>query len=137
MKDKAIGFYFTLIAAILSAAGMILYNNVMYKIPLVYVFCLIAVLLTSIVVLSAFMGKTKKIFHFLPVVNAALMSSAAIWAVYLMVNQLGYVVAGLDKKSTIMGFVYFEIVVFLSILLNILASFFRQENKPLKEKIQK
>lgn len=127
MKDKAIGFYFTLVAAILSLAGLIIYPSVMYRLPIVYGFCAVAVLLTIMVVLSSFIGKTVSLFRFLPVINSALMASAAVWAVYLMVNQLGYVVAELDSKSTIMGLVYFEVVAVLSMLINIVGAFLKQD----------
>ncbi len=127
MKDKAMGFYFTLVAAILSLAGLIIYPSVMYRLPIVYGFCAAAVLLTIIVVFSSFIGKTVSLFRFLPVINSSLMASAAVWAVYLMVNQLGYVVAELDSKSTIMGLVYFEVVAVLSMLINIVGAFLKQD----------
>lgn len=127
MKDKAVGFYITIIAAVLSAIGLILYPKVMYKLPIVYIFCTLAVVITVIAVVLSAMGKKITVLKFLPVVNSVLMASAAVWAVNLMVNQIGYVIAELDEKSTIMGLIYFEVAAVLSMLLNIISSFMNQE----------
>lgn len=127
MKDKAVGFYFTLIAAVLAVIGLILYPNVMYKLPVVYVFCIAAIVLTLIVLAGSFAGKQIPASDYLPVINAALMACAAVWAVYLMVNQIGYVIAELDEKSTIMGLVYFEVAAILAMLVNIAGAFLRQD----------
>lgn len=128
MKDKAMGFYFTLFAAVLAIIGLILYPNVMYKLPVVYVFCIAAIVLTIMVLAGEFTGKRVPASDYLPVINAALMACAAVWAVYLMVNQIGYVIAELDDKSTIMGLVYFEVVVIVAMFVNIVGAFLKQEN---------
>lgn len=129
MKDKAIGFYFSIAAAILSAAGLILYSGVMYKLSIVYVFCAIPVVLFVIVLVCSLTGKNHLVFEYLPVANAACMACAAVWAVYLMVNQIGYVVAALDDKSTIMGLIYFEVAAVLAMIINIVAAFMGQSRK--------
>lgn len=129
MKDKAVGFYLTLAATVLSIVGLVLYTNVLYKLPVVYVFCIAAIVLTVVVLVGAFTGKKIPAADYLPVINAALMACAAVWAVYLMVNQIGYVIAELDDKSTIMGLIYFEVAAVVAMLLNIVASFMRQEKQ--------
>ena len=40
-----------------------------------------------------------------------------------MVNQIGYVVAGLDGMETIMGWVYFLAVTVVAMLVSVIASF--------------
>lgn len=127
MRNKAVGFYFTLVAAVLALVGIILYPNVMYRLPVVYVLCAAALVLTIAVTICSIMNKKVRAFDYLPVVNAVLMASAAVWAIYLMVNQIGYVVAKLDEQSTIMGLIYFEVVALAGMLLNIIASFLKQE----------
>lgn len=127
MKDKTIGFYLTLVAAVLSLIGAVLYPQVMYQLPVVYICCIAAVVLAVIVTVLSLKGGAKPIFGYLPTVNAILMACAAVWAVYLMVNQIGYVVSELDDKSTIMGLIYFEIAAVLSMIINIVSSFFKQE----------
>ncbi|MCF0134683.1 MAG: hypothetical protein HUJ72_12520 [Blautia sp.] len=119
MKGKTAGFYMTIVAALLSVVGAILYGSVMYKLNMVYGFLIAAIVLG---VLAFLLGKTS-VVNLIPVVNAVLMASAGVWAASLMVNQIGYVVAGLDGFNTIQSFVIFEVVAVLAMLLNIIASF--------------
>ena len=126
MKNKTIGFYMTFVAAILSIAACVLYGSVMYTLPVVYVFCAIAAVLTVVVIVCSAKKPAKKVYEFLPVANAILMASAAVWGVNLMVNELGYVVAGLDSFDAILSFVIYEVVAVVSLILNIAASFMKQ-----------
>lgn len=119
-KKKAGGFYLTLVAAVLAIVGVILYGSVMYKMNAVYI------LLAAVIVLGilAFVltGKTA-LANLIPVVNAVLMASAAVWSANLMVNQIGYVIAGLDGVDTIQSFIVFCVLAVIAMLLNIVASF--------------
>jgi len=127
MKDylakKATGFYLTAFAAILSFVGIFIYNTVMYKFSPVYILLVAAVVLTVIVALLSGLIGNKSVFNFLSVVNAVLMASAAVWSVFLMVNQIGYVIASLDPVSTITSFIIFVIIAAIAMILNIAASF--------------
>ena len=127
MKDKAVGFYFTLVAALLSVAGAIIYHSVMYKMMIVYVFCVAAVAVTIVTLVISAGGRHPLFTQITPIVNAVLMACAAVWGVRLMVNQIGYVIAGLDEKSTNIALIYFEAVAVLAMLVNIIASFIRQQ----------
>lgn len=126
MKNKTIGFYMTLLAAILSIVACVLYVKVMYTLPVVYVFCVAAVVLTVIVIAASAKKTESKLYGLLPVANAILMASAAVGGVNLMVNELGYVVAGLDSFDSIISFVIFEAFAVVSMILNIVASFMKQ-----------
>jgi hypothetical protein len=55
--------------------------------------------------------------------NASLMSAALITGISPMVNQLGFVVAGLDTMSTISALIIFAVLAGISMLLNVVASF--------------
>ena len=116
MKNKTIGFYMTLLAAILSIVACVLYVKVMYTLPVVYVFCVAAVVLTVIVIAASAKKTESKLYGLLPVANAILMASAAVGGVNLMVNELGYVVAGLDSFDSIMSFVIFEAFAVVSMI---------------------
>ena len=59
------------------------------------------------------------------VILSALLASAAVWGTQLMVNQLGYVYAGLDGVDTIMPWIYFMVCTVCGMLLSIFASFAR------------
>jgi hypothetical protein len=126
MKNKTVGFYITLVAAILSAIACIIYRSVMYRLGAVYMLCIIAVLIAIATVVMSVKNGSNKIYDFVPVVNAVLMASAAVWGVNLMVNEIGYVVADLDTFDAIQSLVVFEVVAVISLILNIVASFMKQ-----------
>lgn len=119
-KKKAGGFYLTIAAAVLAIVGAVLYGSVMYKMNEVYI--LLAVVIVLGVLAFVLAGKTALV-NIIPVVNAALMASAAVWSANLMVNQIGYVIAGLDGMDTIQGFIVFCVIAVVGMLLNIIASF--------------
>ncbi|WP_373214523.1 hypothetical protein [Ruminococcus sp. 5_1_39BFAA] len=119
-KKKAGGFYLTIAAAVLAIVGAVLYGSVMYKMNEVYILLAAAIVLGVLAFVLA--GKTALV-NLVPVVNAALMASAAVWSANLMVNQIGYVIAGLDGMDTIQGFIVFCVIAVVAMLLNIIASF--------------
>jgi hypothetical protein len=88
--------------------------------------CIIAVLIAIATVVMSVKNGSNKIYDFVPVVNAVLMASAAVWGVNLMVNEIGYVVADLDTFDAIQSLVVFEIIAVISLILNIVASFMKQ-----------
>lgn len=126
MAKKSIGFYFSLIAAVISLVAVFLFGGVTYKDSIVYVFLIAAVVVEALVLVLSGMKGNLPLLDWAPIINAALMASAAVWGVSLMVNQIGYVIAGLDEMSTIMGLIYFEVAAVAGMLLNIIASFMRQ-----------
>ena len=119
-KKKAGGFYLTLAAAVLTIVGVVLYGSVMYKMNAVYILLAAAIVLGVLAFVLA--GKTAAV-NMIPVVNAVLMASAAVWSANLMVNQIGYVIAGLDGIDTIQSFIVFCVLAVTAMLLNIIASF--------------
>lgn len=122
-KANGTGFYILVVAAILSVVACVMYGSVMYKYQPVYYMLGAAIALGCLAVVLTFVMGSKGIFTLVPVINAALMASAAVWSASLMVNQIGYVVAGLDGMETINGFVYFCVVCVISMLLYIIAAF--------------
>lgn len=123
LENKAVGFYLTAIAAILSFAGIFLYMTVMYKFTPVYILLAAAVVLALAgLAASCFLG-VKEIFNWLPVINAVAMASAAVWSFFVMVNQIGYVIALLDPVSTISTFIAFVALAVVTMILNIAAAF--------------
>lgn len=119
-KKKAGGFYLTIAAAVLAIVGVVLYGSVMYKMNEVYILLAAAILLG---VLAFVLTGKNSIANLIPVVNAVLMASAAVWSANLMINQIGYVIAGLDGMDTIQSFVVFCVIAVIAMLLNIIASF--------------
>ena len=120
-KERTFGAYLTCCGAIIAAIAAILYRNVMYKYTPVYYFLIGAIVLS---VVGFFLATIIPICAgIIPIINAALMASAAVWAASLMVNQIGYVVAGLDGMDTIMAFIIFATVAVLGMIIYIISAF--------------
>ena len=122
MKNKiGIGVILALIAGILAAVAAGLYMGVMYRKTLVYGLLIGATVLA--IVGLAIATKLPKLSGYIPVIMAFLLAFAAVRGTELMVNQLGYVVAGLDGMDTIMSYIQFVSVTAVAMLISILASF--------------
>ena len=115
--------YLIILAAILTAAACFLYRNVMYTEQYVLYMLIGAVALAVIGLLMA-KGMTG-VANYVPICVAFLLFSAAVWATKSMVNQLGYVVAGLEPMSTVMSFFIFAGLTVGAGLLAIVASFLK------------
>ena len=122
MKNKkGTASILSILAAILAVVSIILYGKVMYKFQPVY-FMLAG---AAVVALVAFVlsGKLPKLSSYLPICVSALLASAAVWGSQLMVNQIGYVVAGLDGVETIMPWIIFLAVTIVAMVASIIAAF--------------
>ena len=108
MAKKSAGFYFTIVATILFIVGTVMYTSVMYTNTVVFVMLALAIIWE------------------VPVIGAVLAAAAAVWGAELMVNQIGYVIAGLDEMGTIMSFIYYEVVMVVTLLVCIICSFLKQ-----------
>ena len=123
MKNLTKGFILNFLAGILSLVGIIVYSMVMYKLKIVYVFLAIAVVLTAVALTQNIKNKHNIITEAIGWLNSMLTAAALIGGVYLMVNQIGYVIAKLDTVNTILAFIIFEVIAFVAMLLNIISSF--------------
>ena len=119
-NKKSIGLYLTLVAGIIAIVEAVYYGKV-YTFQPVYYFLAAAIVLA--VLSFVLVGFNKVITGFIPVVNAALMASAAVWSASVMVNQIGYVISGLDGMDTIISFIIFCSLAVVGMILNIVASF--------------
>ena len=122
MKDRKIGSYMTLVAGILAIAALVVYIFVMYKLPIVFV----ALILSGVAAACSFSGKVPVLTKIAPVLLAFLLATAIIWAVNPMVNQLGYVVSGLDDISTVMALLISGGIMVIAMILAIVSAFLRQ-----------
>ena len=126
-ENRGIGAILTLLAAVLAAIAIVLYGGVMYKYQPVYF------MLGGAAILGALGFAAAKALPsascFMPVVMTALLASAAVWGSQLMVNQIGYVVAGLDGMNSIMPWIYFLAVTVVGMLVSLVASFLRSTRK--------
>lgn len=122
-KKQSAGFYALILGAVLSVAGLVTYGSVMYTMSLVRYLLIAAVVLAAVVVVLTFTVGYKSVFSAVTVINAALMAAAAVYGASLMVNQIGYVIAGLDEMSTINSFITYTVIAVVSMLVYIVASF--------------
>lgn len=123
MKNVSKGVAISTAACVLSLAATVIYAFVMYKLPVVFVFLIAAVLLGGAYVFAAQKGNMKPAFGIVPWLNSMLTAGALVAAVYLMVNQIGYVVSSLDTIDTIIAFIIYEVVALAAMILNIVSSF--------------
>ncbi|MCD7880616.1 MAG: hypothetical protein LUG47_02865 [Clostridiales bacterium] len=122
-KNKSGGFYLTILAAILTIVALIAYSNVMYTYSTITVLLVIALVLE----LLPLLWNNEVLTGAAPVLNAALLASAGMWSASVMVNQIAYVVSGLDEVSTIVSYIVYAAVTIVGILLNIAAAFLKWE----------
>ena len=107
MSEKKLGFgaYMSIVAGILAIVACILYRTVMYQYQPVF-YMLIAA--AAVAVLGLLLAKMMpKVANYAPVIMSVLLFSAIVWGSMLMVNQIGYVIAGLDGVSTILSYFVF------------------------------
>lgn len=121
-----IGLYFSIVASVISVIAAIAYATVMYKQTIVYVFLVATLVLAIGAAAMIKSGKGGIVTDYLPVVNAALDGLGAGFGVSLMVNQIGYVISGLDGMDTIITFIVFEVIALVAMVINIISAFMTQ-----------
>ncbi|MCD8127507.1 MAG: hypothetical protein LUD82_08730 [Clostridiales bacterium] len=121
--NKSGSFYTTGLAAILTLVALIVYNSVMYTYTLIYVL-LVAALVLEVLPL---VWNNAILTGVVPVVNAVLNGAAGMGSAVVMVNQIAYVVTGLDQMSTIVSYIVFASVAIVAMLVNIVAAFLKWE----------
>ncbi len=126
MAKKSAGFYFTIVATILFIVGTVMYTSVMYTNTVVFVMLALAIIWEVLVIVLSGKFGDKAFFNWTPVIGAVLAAAAAVWGAELMVNQIGYVIAGLDEMGTIMSFIYYEVAMVVTLLVCIICSFLKQ-----------
>ena len=120
MKTKNVS---ALIAAVLAVAAAIVYRGVLYRYQPVYYMLIAAAVIAC---LRFVLAKSLPAFSaYLPICVAVLFASAFVWGTSLMVNQIGYVYAGLDPVSSIMSWIWFAALCLIGMILSIVASFRR------------
>jgi hypothetical protein len=122
-KNRGIGCYLTLAAAILSLVSVITYATVLHTMTPVYVLQIVAIILAVVAIVGA--KSENPIFPWVTCVNAALMALAAGISASVMVDAMGYVVSGLNTFDTIQSYIVFLVVAVISMVLNIIAGFLR------------
>ncbi|MCR5054714.1 MAG: hypothetical protein K6A69_07720 [Lachnospiraceae bacterium] len=122
-QKKKTGIILTLIAGALGLAALIAYTQVMYTLPAVFV---ILIVMAAVACASFFMD--NRILNALaPVAVAVLAANAVIWAVNPMVNQIGYVISGLDDITTILALLISAGLALVAMIMGMVSSFMAQK----------
>lgn len=123
LKNKGIGGYFVLAAAVLSVISLFVYGMVLNKTAMVFVLTIVAVVLA---VVSLVMGKDENpIYPWVTCVNGALTALGAALSAGVMVDAIGYVISGLNTFDTIQSYVIYLVIAIAAMVCNILAGFLK------------
>ena len=125
MKNRGIGFILTLVACALALVDIIVYTQVMYTLPVIFVFLAGAIVIEG----AAFFINNRILNNLLPVILAVLLGASAAGSFYVMVNQLGYVVAALDTVDTIISFIVFVSIAVAAMIICWISGFMKQEKE--------
>lgn len=125
MKNRGIGFILTLVACALALVDIIVYTQVMYTLPIIFVFLAGAIVIEG----AAFFINNRILNNLLPVILAVLLGASAAGSFYVMVNQLGYVVAALDTVDTIISFIVFVSIAVAAMIICWISGFMKQEKE--------
>ena len=123
-KKKA-GVFLILAAGVLSIIACAFYTRVMYTLPAVYILMIALAAICG----ASFFTDNAVLTKVAPVITAILAANAIIWGANPMVNQIGYVVAGLDEMSTIINLIISMGIMLAVMLLSIVSSFMKQKEK--------
>ncbi|MCR4883376.1 MAG: hypothetical protein K6A68_07385, partial [Clostridiales bacterium] len=122
MKNRnAIASYLMTVPGILAVAAIILYRFVMYRLTPVYF--MLGGVIPLVAIGFGLARKFPKISNYIPVCVSVLLASAAVWGSELMVNQIGYVMAGLDGVGTIITWIIYVAIVVIALIVSLIASF--------------
>lgn len=127
MKNKALGFYLAAVAAVLSLVGVIVYNSVLIKESTVTTLMIIAIVLCAgTAVLSKLIDK-QWIVALLPVASSAVLTFAIGTAFTPMIDQIAYVISGLDPISTISALIAFVVIAVVALIASVVSCFVSHE----------
>lgn len=118
MKNKSVGFYLTLAAAVLMLVGLPFYAQSAYAISTVYIMTAIV----AVAVVGMFLTKGE-LANGLCIVGTVAAAAAVIFSFSTQLDAIGYVLSGLFTFSQIQGFVVFAVLAIIGWILLIVASF--------------
>lgn len=119
MKNKTIGFYLLIVAAVLSVVSVFFYIGAeVTSTPIIVMVVISAVLAVAAAALAA-----VKLLDLAATVCAVLLAWALVQSVSSQLDPLGWWVSGLYTLSQVLGFLVFAGLSVLAIILYLIASF--------------
>ena len=123
MKNKAFGSYLAGAAAVLSLVAVIVYGSVSIKNSSVTGLLIGAIVLAAASFVLSKLVENSWIVALLPVATTAVLTLAIGNAFTPMVDQLGFVMSGLDPFSTIADFVTYVVIAAVAMLVSLVSCF--------------
>ena len=129
MAKNKLGFgaYMSIVAGILAIVACVLYRTVMYQYQPVFYMLIGAAVLAVVGLLIA--KSVPTLANYIPILMVFLLFSAIVWGSMLMVNQIGYVIAGLDGVDTILSYSIFVGFTLAAGVVALIAAFLRTGEK--------
>ncbi|MBQ1403138.1 MAG: hypothetical protein IIY90_07515 [Oscillospiraceae bacterium] len=129
MAKNKLGFgaYMSIVAGILAIVACVLYRTVMYQYQPVFYMLIGAAVLAVVGLLIA--KSVPTLANYIPILMVFLLFSAIVWGSMLMVNQIGYVIAGLDGVDTILSYFIFVGFTLAAGVVALIAAFLRTGEK--------
>ena len=129
MAKNKLGFgaYMSIVAGILAIVACVLYRTVMYQYQPVFYMLIGAAILAVVGLLIA--KSVPTLANYIPILMVFLLFSAIVWGSMLMVNQIGYVIAGLDGVDTILSYFIFVGFTLAAGVVALIAAFLRTGEK--------
>jgi len=122
-SKKSVGFILFIIAGLLAVAAAVAYRSVMYTEPKTYVCLLAAVAVIVVATLLAGKFGNSVLFSIFTIAASVLIAYGITLGTGKMVNQIAYVVTGLDPFKTITTYVVFAVLAVLALVFTWLAAF--------------
>lgn len=116
LKNKAIGTYFALAAAVLSIVAIILYGGAYLKVTPPYIWLVVAAVAGI---------ASLKLGGWGAAIGACASALAMTTSTNVMLDPVGYVVSGLYQMDTLTGWITFMVVCAVAMLIFIIAGFLK------------
>ena len=123
MNRKTVGFYLSIVSAVVMIAGIIIYTQVLIKSPFAFVFLVLALLADCCTVVMATKSDNTTIVNLGTVCAAVFTIFAIAFATTSMVYPIGYVISGLYQFSSIQAFIIFALVAAAGWIFNLISGF--------------
>lgn len=131
LKNKSIGFYFSVIGAILALAGLLLYRQAKNTESIIEALLMAVFLLQVAVSILLVFIKGKKSVNLVISAEAVMVAAALVFSFRTQVDALGYVVSGLYKFQTVRSYVLSVVFMLLSLIMFLITSYFGLEKEVL------
>ena len=123
LENKAIGFYFSILGAVLALAGIIVYRQAKNTEPLIMTLLASVVLLQAAAVVFLAFVRGRKAVNLVIMADAVLVAAALVLSFRTQVDALGYVVSGLYGFETVKSYGFSAVFMLISLIMYWIASY--------------